>query len=1082
MMAALPVVAQRSGNCQPSRPVLVPYDDENAIRKAAWRESPYFLELTGRWNQKETDSSLLYQRTLEVEKYWKDYRVILNVRCGRACRVMLNGKEVGYADDSRQWNEFDLNGFLKYGKSNTLVVEGLKHPDGALLERDDLQVGLNGEPYLVFKSDPGVYDVTLTADYDHSTQFGTITLDASVFNSRKKGKYYLEVEIWDPRGRSFDRMGRWVVFDKESLVQVDFTRSWPQVEPWTAETPTLYSAVIRLRDSEMEEEEVVGTRFGFRRVEVAEGVLRVNGRPVTLKGVTYGIEHTEGQAGREQIRRDLTLMKHNNINAVRTSRYSPMEPFFYELCDELGLYVVCDANLMPLSSQHQAVATDNAYIPLFQNRVENMYGRYKNHPSILLWSLGDTRDNAICMAAAYKHLKELDPSRPVVFSGADFSENTDIIALAKPTVSTLKQALEKMGERPYLMLSSVGDNNFASLDTLWSTVQNRRELQGGFVDVWPLSAAKLAELKSLYSPFDVQLSKIQGDDAEFLVYNRNDFSDFSKYILEYTIFTNLRPNISSGDLPIAINGGGVEKQQLLIPPVDLRVGEELFIRFDLIVRPEGRMVRTSVAERTVGTLFFPLPTSVGSRQEAIIVPLVRENDLLEHLNVSLTFAGHENWRVERVDERRRQPDSNTVCIDRMERYLSPSGTVMCDVRTTSTHFASNDVVIEYTIAPAENLRVDGLVPEVRVPHQGDSIRWFGLDREICFHSRNSAMVGTFARRADGFNRQQVRWCAAVLNGGGLFAEVIGHQSSMKADASTLILAPDLRPWQPTSNSQGPTSKRSFAVHLCYFGPESPDSLYGYDYPSMEQGMLEPPLIKASTTRFSSPLKVTLATQPTQPSTLIRYTLDGSDPTSESPIYKEPFTLTATTIVKARAFAPDMPPSFTATRKFSYDYIVSTTFSRKPSTPFNVGTDTILFDGETGSADDLSHGWLGFSAGGVETTVTLSKPIDVEYVTLRFAHVPDNWAFAPMRVAVLLSSDGINFTDTVSVGAPFDPASKNESYPHEVVLIVPVNKPAVTALKIDAVAIPSIPAWHRAKGLKPWILMDEIMVEEGDLKQ
>jgi beta-galactosidase len=117
-------------------------------------------------------------------------------------------------------------------------------------------------------------------------------------------------------------------------------------------------------------------------VEIKDGQLTVNGKAITIKGITYGIEHTEGYASREQMRQDIIAMKRTNINAVRTSRYSPMDPFFYELCDSYGLYVVADANLMPVSSQHQAVATDQDYAPLFERRVENLYGKYKNHTSI----------------------------------------------------------------------------------------------------------------------------------------------------------------------------------------------------------------------------------------------------------------------------------------------------------------------------------------------------------------------------------------------------------------------------------------------------------------------------------------------------------------------------------------------------------------------------------------------------------------------------------------------------------------------------------------------------------------------------
>ena len=117
-----------------AQPVAVPrsnvvaYDDDGAIEKLAYRESPYYMELAGSWKQRRTDSSVIYTRQIEVDRVWKDYLVYLNVRCGRACRVYINDKVVGYADDSRNWNEFLLNKYLKYGKFNTLAIEALKHP------------------------------------------------------------------------------------------------------------------------------------------------------------------------------------------------------------------------------------------------------------------------------------------------------------------------------------------------------------------------------------------------------------------------------------------------------------------------------------------------------------------------------------------------------------------------------------------------------------------------------------------------------------------------------------------------------------------------------------------------------------------------------------------------------------------------------------------------------------------------------------------------------------------------------------------------------------------------------------------
>ena len=1049
---AVPVAAQWIA----PRANVAAYDDGNDVAKLAYRESPYYLELSGSWKQQRTDSSVIYTRQIDVAKLWRDYRVSLNVRCGRACRVTLNGKEVGYGDDSRHWNEFLLDKFLKYGKANTLSIEALSSPQGALLEDSSIAVGLNGEPFLIFKNDPCVSDFTVLADYETASQMGTLTVEATVFNSKKKGKYYLEVEVWDPQGRQLDRMGRWVLFDNRAEEPVDITRTWGGIEPWTAETPSLYTVVLRLRDEKMLEEETVGARVGFRRVEVKDGQLLVNGHAVTLRGVSYGLEHTEGFASRQQMQRDVMAMKNANVNAVRTVRYSPMDPYFYELCDQQGLYVIADANLMPLSTQRHAVATDKDFAPLFEQRVNNLYGKYKNHTSIVAWSLGLSRDNGVCMAAAYRRLKAIEKHRPVIFSGAESGENTDIIAPSAPTEAILRQLLAKEQERPMVMFPSVFSENFAQLEDLWRLAIANRQLQGGFVGFWPLSSVQLSELKHLYCPVTVTQSKITPDNGEYIVRNLCDFLPLGKFSLDYTIYTTLRPDIISGDLPIASGPGESDKVSMRIPDLDLQPGEEMFIRFNI-----GRR-GVKASERHVGSTVMRLPLKTMAPRR-----LVNDGDTIPDSialpfvgTVKLQFEGHPEWTTEVVDSILRHPDSRTVCLDAMLRARAQDGTALYDIRYSYTLFSTGDALISLNLSPLTTRRAP---LSIVIPHSGDTIGWFGLDREVIFRRSNSGILGRHSLPATKpFTRQQVGWCAAFGKQGGLFMRIIDRQCTMHADASTVTLTIDAD---------------SLRLHLRPYTYENPEDLLAVAYPDLSADIPQPPVITASSPRFSQPLTITLTTDQRPMATEIRYTIDGSEPDNTSPIYQGPFTIAATTVVKARTFATGLPPSFTATRRFNYDHIVAVTHSRKPNTPYNLGTDTILFDGLTSTADDLAHGWLGFSGNPPQTTVQLAKPIDIQQVTLRYAHNPALWAFAPQRVTILLSSDGETYTDTVTYDNPLDPADQSNAEPRVVEMQIPVSVGATTAIRIEVQTLARIPAWHRAKGLNPWLLTDEIQIIE-----
>ena len=1089
------VLAQSS---LPAHPLMVAYDEEKDITRDAYRESPYYMEIGGSWRQRHTDSSVVYTKQIDVERTWKDYRVFLNLRCGKACRVYLGNKFVGYGDDSRHWNEFLLNPYLKYGKVNTLTVEALKRADGALLEEPDIAVGLNGEPYILFKNDPNVSDLTLIADYDAGLASGTLTIDATLFNGSRKGRYYLEIEVIDPQGRQLDRMGRWVIFDKKSEERTDISRTWPGVIPWSAEQPSLYTAIVRLRNDKMDVEEVVGSRFGFRRVEVRDGLFLINGKPVTLRGVTYGSEHTEGNISRQRMEKAVLDMKKNGINAVRTTRFSPMDDWFYSLCDSYGLYVVADANLMPASTGRRAVATEQDKVTLFEQRVEHLYGRYRNHASIIAWSLGNTRDNGLCMTAAYKRLKVLEKNRPVVFSGAQAGESTDIVFLDYPTAEELRKASEK-GDRPVMMARSVDAPHFADLGNLWRVVDNNRSVQGGFVDAWPLSSDMLDDIRNLYAPFRISLIRMAGGEGEFRVSNNCDFADFSRYRLDYTIYTNLRANIISGELPLAIKAGESDKVSMRVPKLDLRPGEEPYIRFDISRRPEGRKpaapVSLTVFPIEMKTHTSPLYINYGGPLECVADTLgvlhissammraIYDKGLLNVFSSKesrpiacpqLAFEG-DGWERHLVAYNNRMIDEGTLCIDAMVRYLSKDGHILCDVRETYAIYSSGDITVDYTLR-----RVEGNHTQIKADvvslcwRDNQMLEWYGSPRETLIEGGDWHVTGVNKKKTDDILYAEeigdVRWCLLMdtLAGMGAMARLDNAPFAIKQTSAGLTLE--------QREKDGKDMNIRLIVKLWNQSMDSVVMLSEASvqkYPKVSSGIPEPPTIKADASRFAQPLKVTLSAAGGD----IRYTIDGSEPTETSTLYREPFYIATSTIVKARVYEQGLPPSFTSSRQFNFDYIRSMSFSRRPNTPYNIGTDTILFDGRQGTIGDMSHGWLGFSGTDVQTTVELAKPVSVEKVALRFAHNPVTWAFAPQEVVLtFIGTDGTE--DTVKMILPFDPKEEAQKEPRVVdIMVAAPQKSDVVSIRIDAHTIGSIPAWHRGKGLKPWLLMDEIEVHE-----
>ena len=420
-------------------------------------------------------------------------------------------------------------------------------------------------------------------------------------------------------------------------------------------------------------------------------------------------------------------------------------------------------------------------------------------------------------------------------------------------------------------------------------------------------------------------------------------------------------------------------------------------------------------------------------------------------------------------------DEGALCIDAMVRYLTKDGRTLCDVRETYAIYSSGDITVDYTLRRIEDGYSQIETDVVSLCWQDNQmLEWYGSPRETVIEGGNWHVTGVNNKKADEMMYAEeigdVRWCLLMdtTSGKGVMARLDKAPFSIKQTSAGLSLKP---------NEKG--GKEMHLRLIVKLWNQSMDSVVMLSeasvqkYPKVSSGIPEPPQIKADASRFAQPLKITLSAALGD----IRYTLDGSEPTETSMLYREPFVITTSTIVKARVYEQGIPPSFTASRQFNFDYIRSMSFSRRPNTPYNIGTDTILFDGRQGTIDNMTQGWLGFSGADVQTTVELAKPVNVGKVALRFAHNPVTWAFAPRDVVLtFIGADGTE--DTARMALSFAPEEEAQKEPRvaEIVVTAP-KKSEVVSIRIDAHTIGSIPAWHRGKGLKPWLLMDEIDVIE-----
>ena len=246
-------------------------------------------------------------------------------------------------------------------------------------------------------------------------------------------------------------------------------------------------------------------------------------------------------------------------------------------------------------------------------------------------------------------------------------------------------------------------------------------------------------------------------------------------------------------------------------------------------------------------------------------------------------------------------------------------------------------------------------------------------------------------------------------------------------------------------------------------------------PKIETKVLPMPTVASDLENFDAPMTITLASE--RPDAEIRYTLDGTEPDENSTLYKKPFVIENTTVVKAKAFAKNYSPSFTCKKVFNYNYVSEIQYVKQPNTPYNKNLETALFDGIFGSTSDASNNWLGFSGNNFEAVLTLVKPIDVQSIEATFLHSPEAWAFSPTQFSVSVSSDGVNYSPEINSDVKFVPTDKENAHNQVITFRSIVNITQVKYIKVVAKSIGKIPSWHEAKGLRPWMFIDEITIKE-----
>lgn len=410
-----------------------------------------------------------YRREFVIPQSWSGKQIIMHVGSATSnLRVWVNGTYVGYSEDSKLPAEFDLTPYLKVGKSNLIAMQVQRWCTGTYLEAQDMWrlSGIARDAYLYAR------DINRLEDFRINT-----TLD----DSYKHGVFELALRYTKPVATSLelrDALGNLVKQEQLKLGQTSYRLELPNVNTWTAETPYLYQLTIKAGG------EIMRQAVGFRRVEVKDVQLLVNGKPILIKGANRHEMDPDGgyQVSRERMEQDIRLMKSLNINAVRTSHY-PNDSYWYELCDRYGLYVVAEANVEShgIGQAEHSLSHKKEWRHAHVERNERQVAHLYNHPSIIIWSTGNESGDGVNFGYAYDAVRKMDKLRPIQYERAG-TKYTDLYVRMYRQPYEIKEYL-KNAPKPMILCeyAHAMGNSMGGFDEYWTLFRKERSLQGGFI-------------------------------------------------------------------------------------------------------------------------------------------------------------------------------------------------------------------------------------------------------------------------------------------------------------------------------------------------------------------------------------------------------------------------------------------------------------------------------------------------------------------------------------------------------------------------------------------------------------------------
>lgn len=510
-----------------------------------------------------------YRRTFELPKNWKGKDVYFHVGSATSnLTLWVNGKYVGYSEDSKVAAEFNISKYLKPGK-NLIAMQVMRWCDGSYFEDQDFWrfTGIAREVYLYARPKLHAADIRLNAALENNYQDGVLNYKVSL----KGGKTDVAITLCDKDGKQIAQ-----ATGAQGVIKV------PKVNAWTAETPYLYKAYITLKNKQGAAE-VIPQKVGFRNVEIKNAQLLVNGQPVLVKGADRHEMDPDGGyvVSLERMIQDIKIMKQLNINAVRTSHY-PCDPRWYDLCDEYGIYITAEANLEShgMGYEEKSLAKFPEYIVPHIERNEGNVKPLINHPSVIVWSLGNECGYGVNFEKAYDWVKACDKTRPAQYERGGYDSKTDIYCPMYIGYEESENYCKSNGTKPYIQCeyAHAMGNSEGGFKEYWDLIRKYPKYQGGYIwdfvdqglrDKSPITGKEIFTYGGDYGRYpgsdynfncngiiapnrrlnphayeiqyvlqNVWIKDFDAENGSFNVYNENFFKNIDDLSLTATLFAN----------------------------------------------------------------------------------------------------------------------------------------------------------------------------------------------------------------------------------------------------------------------------------------------------------------------------------------------------------------------------------------------------------------------------------------------------------------------------------------------------------------------------------------------------------------